>query len=298
VNNADVPSPYPPGAQLFFLAATSARESTRAIKIAALLCEALLALVVWRSLVAAGRNPGWLLAILWSPLLSLEVARHGHVDVVGALCVAFAALALAGGRALPGSVALAMSIAVKPLSIVLLPLLWRRVSRWHFIAGLAVLLALYLPFLNHGRLPLGSVPDVVDRFRFNGPIFAALAPVAGPVAATAFAIVAGLAVAAWARRRLPLASPQAWAWPMAAALLCAPMIYPWYLLWLAPFLVAAENMPLAIWSVSILTTYAAWLHQDATWAVPAWALLVEYGALACAAAWMWRRAEVSPAGAP
>jgi hypothetical protein len=298
VNNADVPSPYPPGAQLFFLAATSVRESTRAIKIAALLCEALLALVVWRSLAAAGRNPGWLLAILWSPLISLEVARHGHVDVVGALCVAFAAFALASNRTLTGSIALALSVTVKPLSIVLLPLLWRRVSRWHFVAGVAVLLALYLPFLDHGRLPLGSVPAVVDHFRFNGPIFAALAPLAGPVAATAFAITAGLAVAAWARRRLPLASPQAWAWPMAAALLCAPMIYPWYLLWLAPFLFAAENMPLTIWTVSILTTYAAWMRQGTTWTAPAWALLVEYGALAGAAAWLWRRAGLSPASAP
>jgi hypothetical protein len=53
VNNPDVPSPYPPGAQLFFLAATTLGESARAIKLAALLCDALLALVVWRSLVAA-----------------------------------------------------------------------------------------------------------------------------------------------------------------------------------------------------------------------------------------------------
>jgi len=289
VNNPDVPSPYPAGAQLFFLAATTASESTRAIKVTALVCDALLALVVWRSLVAAGANPGWVLAYLWSPLVSLEVARHGHVDVVGALFVAFAAFALARGRALLGSIAFALSVAVKPLPIVLLPLLWRRVSRWHVVAGLGVLLALYLPFADLRHLPIGSVPVIVDRFRFNGPIFMALAPLAGPAAATAFAIAAGLAVAAWARRRLSLASPQAWAWPMAAALLCAPLIYPWYLVWLAPFLVAAETMPLTIWTVSILSTYVVWRRVSMTWVVPAWALLVEYGALAGASWWLWRR---------
>src|SRR5256886_8195491 len=166
MNNPDVPSPYPPGAQLFFLAATTASESARAIKVAALVCDALLALVVWRSLVAAGANPGWALAYLWSPLVSLEVARHGHLDVVGALCVAFAAFALNRGRALLGSIAFAMSVAVKPLPIVLLPLLWRRVSRRHLVAGFAVLLALYLPFWDRRRLPIGSVADVVVRFRF------------------------------------------------------------------------------------------------------------------------------------
>ncbi len=185
LNNPDVPSPYPPGAQLFFLAATTLGESARAVKVAALLCDALLALVVWRSLVATGSNPGWVLAYLWSPLVSLEVARHGHLDVAGALLVALAAFAFARGRALVGSVAFALSLAVKPLPIVLLPLLWRRVSLRHLVAGVAVLLALYLPFSNGRGLPVGSMPDVIDRFRFNGPIFSALATVAGPAVAAA-----------------------------------------------------------------------------------------------------------------
>ncbi len=289
VNNPDVPSPYPPGAQLFFLLATTPSESAQAIKLAALLCDALLALVVWRALVASGANPGWLLAYLWSPLVSLEVARHGHLDVVGALCLAFAAFALARGRALTGSIGFALSVAVKPLPIVLLPLLWRRVSPRHAVAGAAVLVALYLPFGDRGRVPLGSMPDVIDRFRFNGPIFSGLAAVAGPATATAFALAAGLAVAIWARRRLSLAAPHAWAWPMAAALVCAPLVYPWYLVWLAPFLVAPQTMPLTIWTVSILGTYVTWQLVGMPWAVPAWALLVEYGALLVAALWLWRR---------
>ena len=144
------------------------------------MCDALLALVVWRSLVATGANPGWVLAYLWSPLVSLEVARHGHLDVAGALLVALAAFALARGRALTSSIALALSVAVKLLPIVLLPLLWRRVSLRHVIAGLAVLLTLYLPFWDQRRLPIGSVPDVIDRFRFNGPIFSGVAFLAGP----------------------------------------------------------------------------------------------------------------------
>jgi alpha-1,6-mannosyltransferase len=289
VNNPDVPSPYPPGAQLLFLAATTLSESARAIKVAALLCDALLALVVWRSLVGAGANPGWLLAYLWSPLVSLEVARHGHLDVAGALFVALAALALARGRALAGSIAFALSMAVKPLPIVLLPLLWRRVSRWHVVAGVTVLLALYLPFWDRRRLPIGSVSDVIERFRFNGPIFSSVASLAGSAAATGFAVAAGLAVAVWARRRLPLASPQGWAWPMAAALLCAPLVYPWYLVWLAPFLVAPQTMPLTIWTVSILTTYVVWRLAGVPWAMPVWALLVEYGALVGAVVWLWRK---------
>ncbi len=293
VNNPEVPSPYPPGAQLFFLAATAVGESASAIKLSLLLCDALLALVVWRSLVVASANPGWMLAYAWSPLVSLEVARHGHVDVAGALLVALAGVALTRGRALVGTVALALSIAVKPLSLVLLPLLWRRVARRHLAAGCMALLVVSLPFWGRHRPSLGSVPEVIERFRFNGPIFSAVAALAGPVAATAFAILVGLAVAGWARRRLSLASPEAWAWPMAATTLCAPLVYPWYLVWLAPFLLTPRTIPLAVWSVSILSTYVAWQRDGEPWGVSAWVLVVEYGALLGAAVWSWRIEEAS-----
>ena len=76
---------------------------------------------------------------------------------------------------------------------------------------------------------------------------------------------------------------------MAAALLCAPLVYPWYLVWLAPFLVAAQTMPLTIWTVSILSTYVVWRLVGVPWAVPVWALVIEYGALVAAAWWRWRR---------
>lgn len=288
LNNPDVPSPYPPGVQLFFLAATTFGESARALKVAALLCDALLAFVVWRSLVAAGGNPGWVLAYLWNPLVSLEVARHGHVDVLGALLVAVAAFALGRRRAFAGTIAFALSVTVKPLSLVLVPILWRRVSRWHALAGVAVLLAVYLPFWSRGHLPIGSIPAVIERFRFNGPVFVGVAALAGPVAATAFAVVTGLAVSVWARRRLSLSAPETWAWPMAATLLCAPLVYPWYLLWLAPFLVTRKNLPLTIWTLSILVTYVAWRRVGVPWGVPGWALAVQYGAVLLAALWAWR----------
>jgi hypothetical protein len=229
-----------------------------------------------------------MLAYAWSPLVSLEVARHGHVDVAGALLVALAAFALLRRRPLASTVALALSITVKPVSLVLLPLLWRRVSRWHAAAGGAVLLAVSLPFWSGHRPPLGSVPEVIDRFRFNAPVFSAVASLVGAVAATGFAVLAGFAVAVGARRRLSPSSPESWAWPMAAAILCAPLVYPWYLVWLAPFLVAPRTVPLAIWTVSILGTYVAWQRPGVPWGVPVWVVALEYGAPLCMFVWLWR----------
>jgi alpha-1,6-mannosyltransferase len=68
--------------------------------------------------------------------------------------------------------------------------------------------------------------------------------------------------------------------------LCAPVIYPWYLLWLLPFLRSAVTLPILIWTLSILPTYYVWRLRTLgrPWLVPDWILLLEYGSFAVAAA--------------
>src|SRR6202042_844573 len=93
----------------------------------------------------------------------------------------------------------------------------------------AVVALLYAPFLNHGRISIGSLGTYVQTFRFNGPVFAALDRVAPPQLLAGLAVMVGLATATWLRirRAVPECSPDKFAWPifvwpMAASLLCAP----------------------------------------------------------------------------
>ena len=97
----------------------------------------------------------------------------------------------------------------------------------------------------------------------------------------------------------PAVQAFAFAWPMAASLLCAPAVFPWYLLWLLPFLSSASTLLIIIWTVSIIPTYVQW-HLRALghpWgALPGWVMLLEYGCLATAAAIIaLRRIPQSPA---
>jgi len=88
-----VPSPYPPGAQLFFRAVTSIQESTFALKVAFVLCDLAIVLVLLDVLVVpAGR--ALVLAYAWHPLLAIEVAGSGHVDIVGVLLLLVSVAAL------------------------------------------------------------------------------------------------------------------------------------------------------------------------------------------------------------
>ena len=286
LNNPDLPSPYPPGAQLFFRGITAIQESTFAFKAAFVLCEFAIIFVLLDLLRSTRRGLHLVLAFAWNPLLAIEVAGSGHIDIVGALLLVVSAAALLRRWRAAAAVALGLAIAVKFLPIVLLPLYWKRVRIRDAAAAAVVVGILYVPFLNHGRIPVGSVGAYLQGFRFNGPVFAALDRVAPPQLLAALAVLAGLLTAALLRRTALEWSPHTFAWPMAVSLLCAPVVFPWYLLWLLPFLTSASTLLIVLWTVSIIPTYVQWHLRmiGHSWgALPGWVMLLEYGCLAIVA---------------
>jgi hypothetical protein len=297
LNNPDVPSPYPAGAQLFFRAVTAIRESVFALKVAFVVCDLAIVLVLLDILRSSGQGAHWVLAYAWNPLLAIEVAGSGHIDIVGALLllVSFAAL----GRRWRAVAALAfgMAVAVKFLPIVLLPFYWKRVRMRDAALAVAVVGLLYVPFLNHGRIPIGSLGAYVQSFRFNDPVFATLERVAAPQLVVGLAVLVGFLTAIWQRSKGTAWSSDAFAWPMAASLLCAPVVYPWYLLWLLPFVRSASTVPIIIWTVSIIPTYYVWHLRTLgrPWLLPGWIMLLEYGCVALSVAIILLRRITRPA---
>ena len=69
LNNPDVPSPYPAGAQLFFRAVTAIHESTFALKLAFVFCDFAIVLVLLDILRRSREGMHWVLAYAWNPLL-------------------------------------------------------------------------------------------------------------------------------------------------------------------------------------------------------------------------------------
>jgi hypothetical protein len=84
---------------------------------------------------------------------------------------------------------------------------------------------------------------------------------------------------------------------MAASLLCAPVVFPWYLLWLLPFLTSASTLLIIVWTVSIIPTYVMWHLRTVTgvWgSLPGWVMLLEYGGIAIAAGLIACRRVIRP----
>jgi alpha-1,6-mannosyltransferase len=286
LNHPDLPSPYPPGAQLFFRAITAIHESTFAFKAAFVVCDLAIVIVLLDVLRRSQRGAHWVLAYAWHPLLATEVAGSGHIDIVGVLLLMVSFAALGRRWRTVAAVAFALAVAVKLLPIVLLPLYWKRVRVRDGAFAAVVLGLLYVPFLNHGRIPIGSLGTYVHSFRFNDPLFATLERVASPELVAGLTVLVGVLSAVWLRKKSEVWSSDAFAWPMAASLLCAPVVYPWYLLWPLPFLRSASTLPIIIWTVSIIPTYYVWHLRTLgrPWIVPGWIMLLEYGSVGATAA--------------
>jgi hypothetical protein len=73
---------------------------------------------------------------------------------------------------------------------------------------------------------------------------------------------------------------------MAVALLCAPVIYPWYLLYFTPFLFSLATLPLTAWTVSVIPVYIVWHFSrlGGRWVVPGTVMLIEFAAVIVAVA--------------
>jgi len=286
MNNPDVPSPYPAGGQLFFRTVTAIRESAVAFKVVFILCDLAIALLLLAELRRSGQGEHWALAYAWNPLLVTDVATSSHVDIFGALLLLVSVAALGRRRRTVAAVAFGLAVAVKFLPIVLAPLYWRRVRIRDGLMAVFAVVLLYVPFLGSWRVPTGSLGIYVQRFRFNDPLFSGLEHFVDAHAAAALAVIVGLVTAVWLRSKNRCCGSTEWAWPMAMSLACAPVVYPWYLLWLLPFLRSLSALPLIVWSVTILSTYFVWhLHAlGLRWQVPRWVTIVEYAPVLAAAA--------------
>ena len=270
INRPDVRTVYPPVAQLWFLAGHSLGASQLrdlGWQLLSLVADLATVLLLWRLLLARGRDPRWVAVYAWSPVAVLEAVQNGHVDALATLFVV-GAVALAGRRPALSGVALGLATMVKLYPALLLPVLLGRRPVRVVSAFAAVCVLSYLPHvLALGGDVLGYLPGYLaeedygsgDRF-----LLLSLVGVHSPVS-TVVAAAAGLAVAVGVLRRVRRADAD----PvrealllLGAALLIATPIQPWY------------GLPLA--ALAALAGRAVWLAVPAA-AYPAFFAVIPAG---------------------
>jgi hypothetical protein len=66
-------------------------------------------------------------------------------------------------------------------------------------------------------------------------------------------------------------------------LLLSPNLFPWYVIWLVPFLAWSPSVPWIAFTGSVVLAYSFFLQQP--WSIPNWARVLEFAPLALGALW-------------
>jgi len=277
---------YPPLAEfLFYLLTRTGWDSLfvyRALfSILTLLCGAALLRLCSGASVYLSR----VTVFLWHPLLILETGANAHLEVLPLFFLLLSLALLISRHQLTPMGSLGISTMIRVYPIALLPLYVRRVPFYRTLPFLLVVVVSTLPFIGAGRELVASAAESLAHARFNPGGFLLielLCKVAGHpdwarLVAGGLIVLLALVLlltddgstASILHRAYYLALPP---------ILLGPVVHPWYLVWLIPFLalVPTRHMlrfPILYLTGSVLLAYTA-LDNGM---IPAWATWVEYG---------------------
>lgn len=228
-----------------------------AFAVSFLLSEALAFLILWR----AGAKREWQLglwALAFNPLLILVSYNGLHFDLWLLPLLFGWVFGLRSGRPGLALALLILAIGLRHWAVLLLPLTIMAFPGWprrFLFSGLSLLLIflLFLPQLWHIEALHSGLRVYGQHWEMNDALFLILKALIGNDLARAFALVAPIVVACvWALLR-PRTDPAVYGLILTGTLLLlSPTFFPWYWLWMLPFLILAQGpLRLAFAALSI-----------------------------------------------
>jgi hypothetical protein len=292
VNHPDVPTVYPPLAQLSFRALDAVAPDPRAPRVAAAALDVLATALLGALLRRRGRAAAQAVAYGWCPLAILESAGGGHVDVLGVTLLLGGLLVLSGSRprsagaSFGAGVLLAASALVKPAAVLLAPILAasRVPRRGALLAGAVAPLVLWIPHLDEGPRVLAGLRTYAEHWQFNDALYSVLVHAGLLPRRARLLLAAALLLAAIVAARRGRDLWAASATTMGALLVASPTVHPWYGLWLAPVLPflpgGLRPAGIALCALLPLSYATAWRHaSEGVWREPVWVRAVEWGSV-------------------
>ncbi len=293
INHRDVPAIYPPLAEVFFAVMARGGDSVLGYKLLFAAADLGVAAILRRMLVSEGRSPEEAAWYAWNPLAVYVSAGAAHFDSLMVLTMMAAILCLDRLTArytrertvsvwrVPlvgwaGAGLLGAAVALKAAPVVLLPVWfcavgWRRaLVTLPLAVGVAPAAAMLYGFPD---VPVfGTLARFTRGFLVNDALWWIVDPagrlelIHGLVTAT---VIGALAV--WLRRHWQRGT----LWTLGAALLLAPALHAWYVLWVLPLAVWRGGRARA-WVVLSISVFGYFLLWDVnhgsgrSWVEPLW----------------------------
>jgi hypothetical protein len=309
INHPELRTIYPPLAQIVFAALAALGAGPVGFKLAMGLADFGVVLLL-AALLSRLRLPrDRIVWYAWNPLAILETAGSGHPEPLGVLLVVAAVLLIVRRKAAGSGAALGAAVHAKLLPLVLVPGWLRRTRTRGAVALVLVLLALWAPYALTGP-PVGAgLFAYAERWEHNAFLFAGVRETLVAVDSgerlkgwipwervqrhvwppELARIVVGVLLVAWIvalQRRRKLDAVQEALLTLGGALLLAPTLHPWYVLWVLPLAAATLSWG---WLWLAAAVPLAYLGDGGD--VPLWARLIEYVPLYALGLVAWARSR-------
>ena len=274
---------YPPGAQLFFRAVYAVRpDSVLAMKVALAIGEIATLIVLASLLRALGLPLRQLTVYAWNPLVLVEIWGSGHLDALAVLSVVAAVRLRVADRTGAAAAVLGLGTLVKLYPAALLPLLLRGAGAGPLVTFALVIALGYAPFIHLGIGVLGSLSHYVTAEFFNPGLLRAVVdvPAVSMVALLAWVVGASLLGGA-----VPLIARIVAL--IGGFVLLSPNVFPWYVLWLVPFLAVRPSAAWIAFTGTVALAYTFFVHEP--WSIPVWARAAQVAPLVLGAGWAMGR---------
>ena len=331
IEHPEIPTIHPPLAEMLFAGLAGLGLGVTGFKAAMALCD-VVAIGALIALLRALRRPRELaLLYAWNPLAVVETAWSGHVEPAGIALLLLAIAAVTTGRGARAAAAFGAAIQTKLLPLLLVPGFLRRLKLREVGILAAVVALVAAPYAIRGpaygagvlaythRWEHGSIvfPFVLSAYRkldattvlveaigrmqarwgsSDTRAWALLHRAVGPqelARLTVGALALGWAAAQSFRPRIDAAHEARLG--LGGALLLAPTLHPWYVLWVLPLAAAAAPMA-GGWLLLAALVPLQYLERegDVAWALRL-AILVPPLAWMVADSWRsWRRRRAAP----
>ncbi len=291
INYPELPTIYGPTNQLLFAFGYLIEPAN--VKILQLLLIIVdLAIVYLLSRLTSTRN---VLLYAWCPLVIKEIAFTAHPDAIG-ICLVLAAIVLASkDRKTFSAICLGLAVGAKIFAVALVPFVLRHAGFRHWCFFVFTLGLLYAPFVISGGTDLTSLQTFALEWEFNAALFSLLTIVLPSLPAKYCLAALGGCFWLWCYMRYRSGETEI---PpgdriYGVLLLVAPVINPWYVLWVLPFAAIYPSHWAWTASVAVFLSYITGLtlgHYDLQpYSHPPWVKPIEFGAIGCALLLDWYR---------
>lgn len=175
VNHPHIPTIYAPVLQLLFLVVYKIWPSVSGFKAVFVLFDLATAFVLLRLLQRLRLPARHLLIYAWNPLLIIETAGNGHLDVVGVFWLTLFFYAIMQSRFALSAFWLALATLTKFVPVLLFPFMWLKMRRRLALLAAAILfvtlVAFFLPFRHGGVELTRALFTYADKWRYNDSLF-------------------------------------------------------------------------------------------------------------------------------